>query len=95
MQLSEKDKQALQEKYKAQRQAMWSGKQSRSQESDEETTGADQNALADNTADSINAESSDTPSNASSTPVDQPVSTETSDQETIQDGSGRSNGIGG
>ena len=37
MQLSEKDKQALQEKYKAQRQAMWSGKQSTPQESEEKT----------------------------------------------------------
>ena len=36
MQLSKKDKQALQEKYKAQRQAMWSGKQSASQDSEQE-----------------------------------------------------------
>ena len=88
MQLSEKDKQALQEKYKEQRQAMWSGKQPTSQESDEETTGADQDNLTANTTDSIDAESSDTPSNSSSMEVDQPVSTETSDQETIQDESG-------
>jgi len=85
VQLSEKDKQALQEKYKEQRQAMWSGKQSTSQESDEETTGADQDSLTDNTTDSIDAESSGTPSDSSSMEVDQPVSTETSDQETIQD----------
>ena len=37
VQLSEKEKQALQEKYKAQRQAMWSGKQSASQDSEEGT----------------------------------------------------------
>lgn len=88
MQLSEKDKQALQEKYKEQRQAMWSGKQSTSQESDEETVGADQDNLTDNTTDSIDAKSSGTPSDSSSMEVDQPVSTETSDQETIQDESG-------
>ena len=88
MQLSEKDKQALQEKYKEQRQAMWSGKQSTSQESDEETMGADQDNLTDNTTDSIDAESSGTPSDSSSMEVDQPVSKETSDQETIQDESG-------
>ena len=85
VQLSEKDKQALQEKYKEQRQAMWSGKQSTSQESDEETTGADQDNSTDNTTDSIDTESSDTPSDSSSIEVDQPVSTETSDQETIRD----------
>ena len=38
VQLSEKEKQALQEKYKAQRQAMWSGKQSPSQDSEEGTS---------------------------------------------------------
>lgn len=37
VQLSEKEKQALQEKYKAQRQTMWSGKQSASPDSEEET----------------------------------------------------------
>jgi len=36
VQLSKKDKQALQEKYKEQRQAMWSGKQSTSQDSEQE-----------------------------------------------------------
>ena len=36
MQLNKKDKQALQEKYKAQRQAMWSGKQAASQDSEQE-----------------------------------------------------------
>ena len=34
VQLSKKEKQALQEKYKAQRQAMWSGKQSASQDAE-------------------------------------------------------------
>ena len=85
MQLSEKDKQALQEKYKEQRQAMWSGKQSTSQESDEETAETDQDDVADNAADPTDAESSDTPSNSSSTAADQLISTQTLDQETNQD----------
>ena len=55
MQLSEEDKQALQEKYKAQRQAMWSGKQSTSQESEEKTAEADQGDAANNTTDSTDA----------------------------------------
>ena len=36
MQFNKKDKQALQEKYKAQRQAMWSGKQAASQDSEQD-----------------------------------------------------------
>ncbi len=46
MQLSEKEKQALQEKYKAQRQAMWSGKQLTSQDSEEETAEKSDNQTA-------------------------------------------------
>ncbi len=41
MQLSEKDKQALQEKIKEQRQAMWSGKQSASPDTEEDAAEAD------------------------------------------------------
>ena len=44
MQLSKKEKQTLQEKYKAQRQAMWSGKQAASQDAEEKTAEADQAA---------------------------------------------------
>ena len=85
MQLSEKDKQALQEKYKEQRQAMWSGKQSTSQESDEKSEEVDQTDAADNTADSTDAESSEMQSDSSFAAEDQPVAAETLDQETIQD----------
>ena len=85
MQLSEKDKQALQEKYKEQRQAMWSGKQSTSQESDEKTAETDQDDVPDNATDSTDAESSDTPSDSPSDAADQPISPETLDQETNQD----------
>ena len=74
MQLSEKDKQALQEKYKAQRQAMWSGKQSTSQESEEKTAEVDQG----------DATSSDLQPDPSSMAADQPSSTETADEETNQ-----------
>ena len=66
MQLSEKDKQALQEKYKAQRQAMWSGKQSTSQESEEKTAEADQGNAADSPTNSADVISSDAQSNPSS-----------------------------
>ena len=85
VQLSEKDKQALQEKYKAQRQAMWSGKQSTSQESDEQAEEVDQTDAVDSTTDSTNAESSATQSDSSSMGEDHPASTETPDQETRQD----------
>ena len=92
MQLSEKDKQALQEKYKVQRQAMWSGKQSTSQDSEEKTTEADQPVessgdTAGNTTDSTDTTSSDPQSDSSLITVDQPPSTETKDEETNQDGS--------
>lgn len=82
MQLSEKDKQALQEKYKAQRQAMWSGKQATSQESDEK---ADQTDAVDNTTDSPNAESSATHSDSSSMGQDHAASTDSQSQETRQE----------
>ena len=85
MQLSEKDKQALQEKYKEQRQAMWSGKQSTSQESDEKTAEPDQGDTVDNTAASTSAESSDIQPDSLSIEADQPTSTETSDQEMSED----------
>ncbi len=85
MQLNEKDKQALQEKYKEQRQAMWSGKQSTSQESEEKTAEADQGDAADNTMDSTNAILSDVQSDSSSIAADQPATTETMDGETNQD----------
>ena len=89
MQLSEKDKQALQEKYKAQRQAMWSGKQSPSQDSEEKIVEADQpvkssDDTADNTTDPTNTTPSDSQSDSSSTAVDQSSPTETADEETSQ-----------
>ena len=92
MRLSEKDKQALQEKYKAQRQAMWSGKQSTSQDSEEKTAEADQPVessgdTAGNTTDSTDTTSSDPQSDSSLITVDQPPSTEIKDEETNQDGS--------
>ena len=87
MQLSEKEKQALQEKYKAQRQAMWSGKQSKSQDSEEETTEVDQGDVAEEAMGSTNTTSSESQSDASSMAEDQPESTETADEETNQDGS--------
>ena len=46
MRLSKKEKQALQEKYKAQRQAMWSGKQPVSQGSEKKTTEEPKNPTA-------------------------------------------------
>jgi hypothetical protein len=84
VQLSEKDKQALQEKYKAQRQAMWSGKQSTPQESEEKTAKADQSDTADNTTDSTDAISSDAQPDPPSIAADQSSSTETADEETSQ-----------
>ena len=87
MQLSEKDKQALQEKYKGQRQAMWSGKQSTPQESDEKAEEVDQTDVVDNSADSTDTESSETQSDSSPMTEDQLVSTDTSDQETSEDAS--------
>ena len=84
MQLSEKDKQALQEKYREQRQAMWSGKQSTSQESDEKTAEVDQGDVEDHTTDSTDAESAGTPADSSSTTANQSISPETSDQEADQ-----------
>ncbi len=70
MQLSEKDKQALQEKYRAQRQAMWSGKQSESHSSEEEIV------EEDNTTDSTDTTSSDSQSDSASTVAPQSASTE-------------------
>ena len=91
MQLSEKDKQALQEKYKAQRQAMWSGKQSTSQDSEKKTADADQPVessgdMVDNATDSTNTTPSDSQSDSSLTTVDQPAPTETAEEKTNQDG---------
>ena len=85
MQLSEKDKQALQEKYKEQRQKMWSGKQSTSQESEEKTAEADQGDAADNTTDLINTVLADMESESSSTAADQAATPETVDGEPNQD----------
>ena len=85
MQLSEKDKQALQEKYKAQRQVMWSGKQSTSQESDEKAEEVDQTDAVDHTTDPASTESLAAQLGSSSVEQDHPASTETQDQETRQD----------
>lgn len=87
MQLSEKDKQALQKKYKEQRQAMWSGKQATSEESEEETAEVDQGDAADNAADSSDAIVSDAELDSSSMVEDQPTAMETTDEETNQDAS--------
>ena len=84
MQLSEKDKQALQEKYKAQRQAMWSGKQSTPQESEEKTQEGDHGNAVDNTTDSTGVEPSETQSAPSPAATDQSSSAETVEEETTQ-----------
>lgn len=90
MQLSEKDKQALQEKIKQQRQAMWSGKQSTSEESEEKTAEADQgvNPSGDTTerlTDAAEAISSDVQSDSSTIAADQAASMGTTDGETNQE----------
>ena len=90
MQLSKKDKQALQEKIKQQRQAMWSGKQSTSEDSEEKADDTDQgvNPLGDTTerpTEAAEAISSDVQSDPSSIAADQPASTGTTDGETNQD----------
>lgn len=85
MQLSEKDKQALQEKIKEQRQAMWSGKQSTPEDSEEKMAEADQGDVANNTMESTDAISSDVQSDSSSIAADQAASMGTTDGETNQD----------
>ena len=72
MRLSKKDKQTLQEKIKAQRQAMWSGKQSTSQNAEEKTAEADQlvqasGDMVDNTTGSTDTTPSDSQSDPSPT----------------------------
>ena len=84
MQLSQKDKQALQEKYKEQRQAMWSGKQSTSQESEEKTVAVDQDDIADSPMDSTSTMSSDAQSDPSSMTTDQSSLADTADEATNQ-----------
>lgn len=86
MQLSEKDKQALQEKYKAQRQAMWSGKQSTSQDSEEKTPETDQTASVESSGETSEdaTDSTDARSSNSQTTANQPSSTEAPDQATAQ-----------
>ena len=81
MQLSEKDKQALQEKIKEQRQAMWSGKQSTSEDSEEKAGDTDQDANpSENTnerpTDAAEAISPDVQSDSSLKAADKPASTE-------------------
>ena len=72
MRLSKKDKQTLQEKIKAQRQAMWSGKQSTAQNAEEKTAEADQLVQAsgdvvDNTTGSTDTTPPDSQSDPSPT----------------------------
>ena len=85
MQLSEKDKQALQKKYKEQRQAMWSGKQSTAPGSEEKAAEANQGNVAENITSSTDTTSSESESNPSSIAADQPASTEIANGETNQD----------
>lgn len=80
MQLSKKEKQALQEKIKEQRQAMWSGKQSTSQDSEETT--------ADSQSDSSTTETADEETNQDESSVQTeseaeaaPIAEETGEQE--------------
>lgn len=87
MQLSEKEKQALQEKIKAQRQAMWSGKQSASQDAKEQAADVDQNVNpsgdpAEPQAGSDESIPSDLQPDSSSAADDPPASTETTDEKT-------------
>lgn len=85
MQLSEKEKQALQEKIKAQRQAMWSGKQSASQDVEEQAAVVDQNVNPSGDPAAPQAGSDESiPSNvqpdSSSAAGNPPASTETTDE---------------
>ena len=87
MQLSEKEKQALQEKIKAQRQAMWSGKQSASQDVEEQAAVVDQNVNpsgdpVEPQAGSDESIPSDPQPDSSSAAGDPPASTETTDEKT-------------
>ena len=86
MQLSEKDKQALQEKIKAQRQAMWSGKQSTSEDTEEEADATDQDVspsgdTTERPTDAVDALSSDVQSHSLSMAADTPASPETANEE--------------
>ena len=88
MQLSEKEKQALQEKIKEQRQAMWSGKQAASQDAEEKAADGDQNVNpsgepAEPPAGSDESIPSDVQTDSSSTASDPPAPTETTDEKTI------------
>ena len=85
MQLSEKEKQALQEKIKEQRQAMWSGKQSASQDAEEKAADGDQNVNpsgepTEPPARSDESTPSDVQPDSSSAAGDPPASTETTDE---------------
>ena len=84
MQLSEKDKQALQEKYKEQRQAMWSGKQSTPQESEEKTEEGDHGDVVEDTTDSTDSISSDTRSDPPPAATDQSSPAEAVEEKTTQ-----------
>ena len=84
MQLSEKEKQALQEKIKEQRQAMWSGKQSASQDAETAADG-DQDVNPSGDPAKPPAGSEIIPlvqPDSSSTPDDPPAPTETTHEET-------------
>ena len=82
VQLSEKDKQALQEKYREQRQKMWSGKQSTSQDSEEQTVEVDQPDVVE---DIIDTTSTNLQSDSVSMEADPPTSAKTTNQEINQD----------
>ncbi len=85
MQLSEKEKQALQEKIKEQRQAMWSGKQSASQDAEDTAADEDQDVNPSGDPAKPPAGSEVIPlvqPDSSSTPDDPPAPTETTHEET-------------
>lgn len=87
MQLSEKDKQALQEKIKEQRQAMWSGKQSASPDTGEDAAEAGQDvdtsdSLGEGSAGSTEVRASDMQSDVLSMAADSAAASETRHEET-------------
>ena len=84
MQLSDKDKQALQEKYRKQRQAMWAGKQSTTQEAEKQTAQPDQGDATDIPTDSTDTTLLGAPADPSSTAVDQSTSIDKMDEEASQ-----------
>ena len=87
MQLSEKDKQALQEKIKEQRQAMWSGKQSASTDTEEDAAEAGQDvdpadSPGEGSAGSTEVIASDMQSDVLSMAADSAAASETRNEET-------------